>query len=100
MRRRLSFALLLGASVMMGGLSPAIAAPELTQLAQAQPAPTPAPTPDAPAATPAPATPAPAAASPQAAAPEPIGNVATLTGTATVTRNNTTTPLQIRDDVF
>ncbi|WP_347336601.1 FecR domain-containing protein [Bradyrhizobium macuxiense] len=96
MRRRLPFALLLGAGLMMGGHTHAVAAPELVQLAQAQPAlaPAPAATPGAAPATPAPAT------TPQAAAPEPIGNVATLTGTATVTRNNTTTPLQIRDDIF
>ncbi|WP_348638273.1 FecR domain-containing protein [Bradyrhizobium sp. ISRA463] len=101
MPRRVCFALLLGAGLMLGWHARAVAAPELTQLAQAQSAPTPAPapTPGAAPATPAPATPAPAA-NPPAAAPEPIGNVATLTGTATVTRNNTTTPLQIRDDIF
>lgn len=99
MRRTFLFALLLGAGVAMGWHTTADAAPELTQLAQAQPAPAPAPG-AAPSATPAaPATAAPAA-TPQATAPEPIGNVATLTGTATVTRNNTTTPLQIRDDIF
>jgi hypothetical protein len=51
--------------------------------------------------TPAPATPP--AAAPAAAQPsddEPIGNVATLTGTATVTRNNTPTPLKVQDDIF
>ena len=31
---------------------------------------------------------------------EPIGNVATLTGSATVTRNNTPTPLKLQDDIF
>ena len=31
---------------------------------------------------------------------EPIGNVATLTGTATVTRNNGTTPLKLKDDIY
>jgi hypothetical protein len=95
MRRRLFSALLLGAGLMTGWHGRAVAAPELMQFAQAQP-PAPAPAP-APAATPAPATPAPG---PQGAAPEPIGNVATLTGTATVTRNNTTTPLQVRDDIY
>ncbi|WP_407148011.1 FecR domain-containing protein [Bradyrhizobium sp. ORS 86] len=101
MRRRVCFALLLGAGLMLGWHGRAVAAPELVQLAQAQPAPAPAPaaTPGAAPATPAPATPTPAA-TPQAAAPEPIGNVATMTGTATVKRNNTTTPLQIRDDIF
>jgi hypothetical protein len=88
MRRRLCFALLLGAALIMGGHTQAIAAPELMQLAQAQPAQTLSPPPAVPATPPA------------AAAPEPIGNVATLTGTATVTRNNATTPLQIRDDIY
>ncbi|WWP77550.1 FecR domain-containing protein [Bradyrhizobium sp. 26S5] len=97
MRRTFLFALLLGIGATIGWHTTADAAPDLMQLAQAQPAPSPAP---APSATPAaPATPAPAA-TPQAAAPEPIGNVATLTGTATVIRNNATTPLQIRDDIF
>ncbi len=36
----------------------------------------------------------------QAAADEPIGNVATLTGSATVTRNNASTPLKLQDDIF
>ena len=31
---------------------------------------------------------------------EPIGNVATLTGTATVTRNNVPTPLKPKDDIY
>jgi hypothetical protein len=57
--------------------------PGLTKLAQAQPAP---------------ASPAPAAA--PADADEPIGNVATLTGSATVTRNNIATPLKLKDDIF
>jgi FecR protein len=95
MRRRLSYALMLGAGLMMGWQAQAIAAPELIQLAQAQPAQAPAP-----GATPASPAPAAQAAGPQAAVPEPIGNVATLTGTATVTRNNTTTPLQLRDDIY
>ena len=64
------------------------------RLAQAQPAPTTPPT-----AAPA-AAPAPAAASAQAASDEPIGNVATLTGSATVTRNNTSTPLKLQDDIY
>ena len=54
------------------------------RLAQAQPAPAPAPSPSA----------------AQAAADEPIGNVATLTGTATVTRNNASTPLKLQDDIY
>jgi hypothetical protein len=57
------------------------------QLAQAQAQQTPAP--DA------------AAQTDQQGAPEePIGNVATLTGVATVTRNNTDTPLQLKDDIY
>jgi hypothetical protein len=36
----------------------------------------------------------------QAAADEPIGNVVTLTGSATVTRNNAATPLKLKDDIF
>jgi hypothetical protein len=101
MRRWLSFALLL---IVFGiGATDVFAAPDLTQLAQAQPAPAP---PAAPA-TPAPA--APNAAAPNAAAPaadaqpaveEPIGNVATLTGTASVTRSNETTPLKLKDDIY
>jgi hypothetical protein len=72
-----------------------------TQLAQAQPAPTPpapAPSPAEPAAA-QPAA-APAQDSSQDPASEPIGNVATLTGTATVTRNNVPTPLKLKDDIF
>ncbi|WP_349643887.1 FecR domain-containing protein [Bradyrhizobium sp. LTSP885] len=99
MRRRLSFALLLGAGFIMGWQAQAVAAPEVIQLAQAQPsAQAPAPTTPAPGATP--ATPAPATPPAAAATPEPIGNVATLTGTATVTRNKITAPLQIRDDIY
>jgi hypothetical protein len=56
----------------------------LTRLAQAQPA-------QAPASAPSPAQPA---------TDEPIGNVATLTGSATVTRNNTATPLKLQDDIY
>ena len=68
----------------------------LTRLAQAQvqtpPTQTPAP-------APAPTT-APTAAPAQPADAEPIGNVATLTGSATVTRNNAATPLKLKDDIF
>jgi hypothetical protein len=53
------------------------------RLAQAQPVPTPA-------------APPPAAQAPG----EPVGNVATLTGSATVTRNNTPTPLNLKDDIY
>ena len=68
------------------------AAHGLTRLAQAQ-----VQTP--PTQTPAPA-PAPTAATAQPADAEPIGNVATLTGSATVTRNNAATPLKLKDDIF
>jgi len=57
-----------------------------TKLAQTQPAQAPAP-----ATTPAPA---------QAASDEPIGNVATLTGTATVVRNKDSIALKLQDDIF
>ena len=36
----------------------------------------------------------------QAAADEPIGNVVTLVGSATVTRNNAATPLKLKDDIL
>lgn len=68
---------------------------DLTRLAQAQvptpPIQTQPKQPPAPAAAPAPAQPA---------GDEPIGNVATLTGSATVTRNNAATPLKLQDDIF
>jgi hypothetical protein len=41
-----------------------------------------------------------AAADQQAASDEPIGNVATLTGTATVTRNNAAMPLKLKEDIY
>jgi FecR-like protein len=113
MTYRLPFAIWLLGCVMLGGTANVFAMPSPVEaqdmpaafgamsgssgLAQAQPAQTtPAP---APPATP---TPAPAAApSPTQAAPaEPIGNVATLTGAATVTRNNTSTPLKLQDDIY
>jgi hypothetical protein len=58
-------------------------------LAQAPSAPTP-PTPAAPGAT----------ATAQPGSDEPIGNVATLTGSATVTRNKQATALKLKDDIF
>jgi hypothetical protein len=49
----------------------------------------------------APAAPDPATAAPvQAPADEPIGNVATLSGSASVIRNSVTTPLKLKDDIF
>lgn len=76
------------------GLAPLLtdAGPERTELAQAQPAPSPAPQ--------SPATPAPAASPAPATPDEPIGNVATLTGTATVIRNKDSVALKLKDDIF
>jgi len=66
----------------------------LTRLAQAQPVPTP----------PAPATAAPApttdASASTAAGDEPIGNVAALTGIATVIRNKDSIALKLKDDIY
>jgi hypothetical protein len=45
-------------------------------------------------------TAAPAPSDQQVAPDNPIGNVATLTGTATVTRNNAATPLKLKDDIY
>jgi hypothetical protein len=61
----------------------------LAQAAPAQPG-----APQAPAATPA----EPAASAPDPA--DPIGNVATLTGSATVIRNKNSMPLKIKDDIY
>nr|WP_247971636.1 FecR domain-containing protein [Bradyrhizobium sp. 195] len=58
---------------------------------QAQPTPDPSPTPSA---SP---TPAPDA---QSTAVEPIGNVATVTGIATVIRDKNSYPLRVRDDIY
>ena len=72
---------------------PALAADgvnEPVRLAQVQPQAQPAPA--APAAT------APADAQP--AAEEPIGNVATVVGNATVTRNDAATPLKVKDEIY
>jgi hypothetical protein len=102
---RLSLAVAVFGCVLLGGAkvsaAPANAVrapltvdgPGLVRLAQAQ-APQPAATPDAQ---------APAAAAPsgqQNSADEPIGNVASLTGVATVIRNNAATPLQLKDDIY
>src|SRR5579863_321881 len=65
----------------------------VVRLAQAQPPPTPAPAPPAPAA-------APTTAALPAALAEPIGNVATLTGAASVVRNQNTLPLKLKDDIY
>ncbi|MCP3402384.1 FecR domain-containing protein [Bradyrhizobium sp. CCGB20] len=58
---------------------------------QAQPTPAPSPTPSA--------SPAPAGDA-QPAAVEPIGNVATVTGIATVVRDKNSYPLRARDDIY
>jgi len=94
MPHRLLFALWLcgllisGASAMPasgdGDTGPVSARETVTRLAQAQPDQS-APAPTAPA---------------QAASDEPIGNVVTLVGSATVTRNNAATPLALKDDIF
>jgi hypothetical protein len=110
MRYRLSVVTWLALS-WLGGAIGACAMPSLLQaarvpgaetgasaaikLAQAQPT-------QPPASLARPAVPAPAKpdAAAQPAADEPIGNVATLTGSATVTRNNTPTLLKLQDDIF
>jgi hypothetical protein len=91
--RRFVFALVLLA-LPPAGASVAFAS-DAIELAQAQPQaqPTPAPSP-APSASPAPATDA------QPAAVEPIGNVATVTGIATVIRDKNSYPLKVRDDIY
>jgi hypothetical protein len=110
-RRRLSFSTwCLGYLMLAGGANAyAIATPledgfalraadatmGATRLAQTQPLPSPTPAPAAPAA----ASPA-AAATAQAPSDEPIGNVATLTGTATVIRNKNSLPLKLQDDIL
>ena len=69
--------------------------PSLTQLAQAQTEPT---QPAAPAA----AAPIPPRLTqpPRTRPEEPIGNVATVTGSASVIRNDKTTPLKVKDDIY
>src|SRR6478752_7741660 len=91
--RRFVFALPLLA-LPLAGASVALAS-DAIELAQAQPQaqPTPAPSPT-PSASPAPATDA------QPAAVEPIGNVATVTGIATVVRDRNSYPLRVRDDIY
>jgi hypothetical protein len=85
-RYRFCFAVWLVGCLMLSGAANADAMSGRTQLAQAQPAQAPSP-----AAAPSPAQPV---------ADEPIGNVATLTGSATVTRNNIATPLKLQDDIY
>ncbi|RXG84727.1 iron dicitrate transport regulator FecR [Bradyrhizobium zhanjiangense] len=91
--RRFVFALALLALPLAGaGAAFASDAMEFAQAQpQAQPIPTPSPTPSA---SPSPATDA------QPAAVEPIGNVATVTGIATVIRDKNSYPLRVRDDIY
>jgi hypothetical protein len=120
--RRLSFAVSFLGFVTLAGSAVAYAIPSpvenefpspavgtafaATRLAQAQPSPTPtsppspAPQPARPPASPS-ASPAPSSTtSTQAPAGEPIGNVATLAGIATVIRNKDSLPLKLKDDIF
>src|SRR5260221_3512833 len=99
MQRRLSFALLLLVCSTLAVATNVSASSELTQLAQAQPAPA---QPSSQPATPTPAAPDAAAQGADAQRPveEPIGNVATVTGSAGVVRNNETTPLKVKDDIY
>lgn len=91
--RRIVFALPL-LVLPLGGADSACAS-DAVELAQAQPQaqPTPAP-PPAPSASPTPTADA------QPAAVEPIGNVATVTGIATVIRDKNSYPLKVRDDIY
>jgi hypothetical protein len=92
MQRPLSLALLLLACNMAIGATEVFAASEPTQLAQAQPQTQAQPAQPAPD----PATPAADAQAPE----EPVGNVATVTGNASVIRNDKTTPLKVKDDIY
>ena len=92
MRRPLSLALLLLACNMaIGARNVSAASPEPTQLAQAQPAHHQRPTPP---------PPMPRACRDAQAPEEPVGNVATVTGKASVIRNDQTTPLKVKDDIY
>jgi len=92
--RRFVFAIPLLALALAG--ANAASASETIELAQAQPQaqPTPAPSP-----TPS-ASPTQAADAQPPAAVEPIGNVATVTGIATVVRDRNSYPLRVRDDIY
>jgi hypothetical protein len=87
--------LILGSITVLGTDARAQAdAPGPARLAQAPTQPAPPATPPSPPATTQPA----AQTSPQT--PDPVGSVATLQGTASVTRNNATSALQLRDTVY
>ncbi len=92
--RRFMFALPLLALPLAG--ADIARASDTIELAQAQPQAQPSPA--APSPTPS-ATPAPAADA-QPASVEPIGNVATVTGIATVIRDRNSYPLKVRDDIY
>jgi hypothetical protein len=87
--------LILGSVMVLGTDARAQAdAPGPARLAQAQTPPAPSATPPSPPAASQPAAPT----SPQT--PDPVGSVATLQGTASVTRNNATSALALRDPVY
>lgn len=90
--RRLVVALVLPALALAG--SNMAFGSEPIEIAQVQPQaqPAPAPSPASSASTP--------AADAQPAAVEPIGNVATVTGIATVIRDKNSYPLRVRDDIY
>ncbi|UPJ51468.1 FecR domain-containing protein [Bradyrhizobium sp. 200] len=95
MSRQLSFALaLLACGTTIGATEVFAGSSGLTQLAQAQTDPS---QPAAPAtSTPDATTPAADAQAPE----EPIGNVAAVTGSASVIRNDKTAPLKVKDDIY
>ena len=91
MQRLLSLALLMSVCSMPAHAeSVSVAAADRIELAQTQ---------SAPAQPTAPATGTPATDAQQAPE-EPIGNVATVIGSATVVRNNATAPLKVKDDIY
>jgi hypothetical protein len=93
--RRCVFALALLALPLAG--ASATFASDASELAQAQPqaSPTPAPSP-----SPTPSPSSTPAADAQPITVEPIGNVATVTGIATVIRDKNSYPLRVRDDIY
>ncbi|MEH2553430.1 hypothetical protein V1286_000959 [Bradyrhizobium algeriense] len=94
MSRQLSYALaLLACGTTVGATEVFAGPPELTQLAQAQTEPS---QPAAPATTDSATPNATTADAPE----EPVGNVATVTGSASVIRNDKTTPLKVKDDIY
>ena len=89
------FMVALSLALCLPGATDALAS-DGVELAQAQPQVQPAPQPTPTSA----ASPAPAADAQQAASEEPIGNVATVTGIATVIREKNSYPLRVRDDIY